>query len=258
MHGDVTRAVILGASNITLSGSVVPECAHRILGGRVALHVAAGLGRSYGIPSMILGRTLTGIVQCGIWDALAAESFTRTVALITDIGNDILYRQPVDMIAGWVEACIDRLLAMNARIVITSLPLESLRSLGPVRYHVARQVFFPTRFQGFRQTRDRAERLDEAVRELAASKGIPLVVPSDSWYGLDPIHIMKKRRRDAWGSILAAWVEGDDVRPPETGIGGHLPSLCFAVPNERWILGVHRRHDQPWRRLPDGSTVSVY
>ena len=42
MSAEMTRAVILGASNVTLSGSMVPKCAGAILGGRVAFHVAAG------------------------------------------------------------------------------------------------------------------------------------------------------------------------------------------------------------------------
>ena len=254
----MNRAVILGASNVTLSGSLLLDLARAAAGGGVAFHVAAGLGRSYGEPSAILGRTLPGILQCRLWDALPESGPGGTVALITDIGNDILYGHPVERIAGWVEACIDRLLAKNARIVVTSLPLESLRGMSPVRYHVARQIFFPTRYLGFRETRTRAERLDERIRDLARSKRVPLVVPDRAWYGLDPIHVRKSRRKDAWGSILSAWNAGGEGRLPGGRIDGRVPSLRLAVPAERWILGIRQRRDQPWRRLADGSTVSIY
>lgn len=252
------RVVVLGASNVTLSGSTLLQSARAILGRDVAFHIAAGLGRSYGERSAILGRTLPAILKCRLWEDLPGSGTGPVRALVTDIGNDILYGYPVEEIARWVEACIDRLLAVGARVVITSLPLESLRSLGPVRYHIARQIFFPTRFQGFHEARNRAERLDARVRELAANKGIGLAVLEGAWYGLDPIHIMRGRRREAWNSILQGWDESSEPRPPSTGIDGHLPSLRFAVPDERWILGLHRRHDQPWWRLADGTTISVY
>jgi hypothetical protein len=35
--------------------------------------------------------------------------------LVTDIGNDLLYEVPVDRIVDWVDQCLDRLKAINAR-----------------------------------------------------------------------------------------------------------------------------------------------
>jgi hypothetical protein len=207
---------------------------------------------------MILGRALPGILQCRLWEALSDAEAGPTFALVTDIGNDILYGHPVDRIAGWVEACIDRLLAMNARIVVASLPIESLVRLGPIRYHVARQILFPTHYLGFREAWRRIERLDEKIRGLALSKKVALADLDGAWYGLDPIHIMKRRRREAWESILGAWREGEDDPPGAVRAERRFPSLRFAVPDERWILGVRQHRDQPWRCLQDGSTVSAY
>ena len=82
------------------------------------------------------------------------------------------------------------------------------------------------------------------------------MVPPGSWYGLDPIHIMRARRREAWSTILADWGVGE--APPQGGVNEHYPSLRFAIPDKRWILGILQRHRQPWRRLPDGSSISVY
>ena len=55
-----------------------------------------------------LWRELPGIVECGLWDALAQRPPAPTVALLTDIGNDLLYDVPVPQIVSWVETCLDR------------------------------------------------------------------------------------------------------------------------------------------------------
>ena len=62
----------------------------------------------------MLGRELPGITTCGLWDALAARPPARTAALVTDVGNDLLYGAPVAAILDWVAECLDRLAAQCA------------------------------------------------------------------------------------------------------------------------------------------------
>ena len=81
-----------------------------------------GLGRSYGQRSTVLGRSLPGITECGLWPALQHGS-GPVHALITDVGNDVIYGVPVDRIVAWGSTCVDRLHA--ARRMVT-LPLVSI------------------------------------------------------------------------------------------------------------------------------------
>src|SRR5262245_2033911 len=81
------RIVLLGASNLTRGISTVIETAGSILGRPLEVLAAFGHGRSYGMSSSVLGRSLPGIVDCGIWQSLAARPPVSTSALITDIGN---------------------------------------------------------------------------------------------------------------------------------------------------------------------------
>ncbi len=93
------RAVLLGASNLTRGISTVVETAQIVCQRPLEILAAAGLGRSYGIDSRVLGRTLPGIVHCGLWNTLSQKRPIPTYALITDIGNDILYSVEVSQIA---------------------------------------------------------------------------------------------------------------------------------------------------------------
>ncbi|MEX0819484.1 MAG: hypothetical protein WD070_07815, partial [Pirellulaceae bacterium] len=90
-EGPNRRVVLLGASNIARSPAIVFDSARSAWGSPLDIVAATGHGRSYGMTSCVLGRTLPGILQCGLWEALATRPLVPTAALLTDIGNDILY-----------------------------------------------------------------------------------------------------------------------------------------------------------------------
>ena len=97
------RVILLGASNLARGISTIVGTAQSRLGSPLEFFIAMGHGRSYGRASRVLGRTLPGIDECGLWDALGDAVSTQTYALITDIGNDIIYGYDVEMIAAWIE-----------------------------------------------------------------------------------------------------------------------------------------------------------
>jgi len=94
-----------------------------------------GHGRSFGIWSKVLGRSLPGITESRFWETFApTENGPPPRALLTDIGNDILYGQETTRILEWVETCIERLQRWDTRIVMTRLPLASLEKLSHIRF----------------------------------------------------------------------------------------------------------------------------
>jgi len=62
---------------------------------------ALGHGRSYGAHSKFVVRTLPGILQSGLWRHLESLSTVPTRALVTDIGNDILYGFSAEQTLAW-------------------------------------------------------------------------------------------------------------------------------------------------------------
>ena len=251
------RVVLLGASNLTRGFSTAMELSRQIWGGPIEILAALGHGRSYGIASSVLGRRLPGIIQCGLWEALNQRPVAPTAAVVTDIGNDLLYDIPVDQIAVWVEFCLDRFAAAEARTVVTALPVENLNRVSPSRFVLFRTLFVPTCRLELPVVAARACELNQRVVHLADHFGAELVRPSASWYGLDPIHIKIRRWRPAWKKIFSPFSDG----PPPAGIRGsffrwvYLRSLC---PFERRVFGFEQRQTQPAGRLKDGSTISLY
>lgn len=251
------RVVLLGASNLVRTMPTVLEAALLSGTGTCEVFIACGHGRSYGQHSKIFGRRLPGIVECGLWESLAERPTAPTTALITDIGNDLLYEAPVPQIAGWVETCLDRLLTMGARPVITGLPLMNLDTLSPARFKFFRTLFFPPCRLTLEQVRENAEQLDGQVRRIAQARGVAVAEPRGDWYGIDPIHIRYRHAPGAWREILAAWSDA------ETALAGRMTWRAWARlhrlrPAQRWMWGIEQRAVQPVLRRPDGTTLWLY
>ena len=244
------RVVLLGASNLKIGFPRVLEC----LPGPVEILAALGHGRSYGMWSRLAWvRLLPGIVQCGLWEELERRPRLPTVGLITDVGNDLLYGAPVPTIAGWVGTCLERLARQEAEIIIGLLPLATLEKVSAFRYHLVRQILFPGRRAApWGAVLDSARELNEMLRGLGLKHGARLVEPSPSWYGIDPIHVRRSMRSQAWNQML------EHPLLPQEGIvagGGRLPLFGSA---ELRLFGATLRNPQPVCRFKDGSTVALY
>ena len=252
------RVILLGASNLVRSFSTVVETVRLMWREPVEIMAAIGHGRSYGQDSQVLGRKFLGIFPCALWQDLQNRPPLPTAALITDIGNDLLYEVPVEQLVEWIEGCLDRLAAVNANTIMTQLPMGSVRNLSEARYRLFRTLLFPKCSLSFSQAKRAAEQLNERLVELAVRRKIPTIPVSDEWFGFDPIHIKRSIQRSAWPAILSAW--GSGVAP------AIAPRVSFRrwvylhrlVPFERTLFGRVQRCDQPSGVLDDGTTISLY
>jgi hypothetical protein len=250
------RVILLGASNLTLGFPLIVESLQASVH-QVELFAAHGHGRSYGRWSRVLSRRLPGIRDCGLWDALQQrpDSETRPLALMTDVGNDLLYGHCPDAILGWAAECLERLRAQSAAITITGVPLESLKRMSSPRYHATRMCFFPRRGVGWATMKGMIEELDEGLRALSLRYGAAFVEPQRGWYGVDPIHVRRSRRSAAWRQILQSWpVEPLTIRGSSPQRALRLWSLR---PHLRQIAGRRQTTPQPVHREPD-LLISVY
>lgn len=251
----MTRVVLLGASNVTLGFGVLTRLIRAGFEGRLEVYGALGHGRSYGDWCSVGFRDLPAIVHCGIWEALAAAPPAPTYALLTDVGNDLMYGSPPDRILRWVEACLDRLCERGAHVVVTRLPIARVERLSPLRYHATRLTFFPFRQPiGWPEMLGRARELDAALAEAAGRRGAVVLTPPLEWYSFDPIHIRWTKRASAWSQVLAAWP------------GFHRPAGCLKaaslpivgrMPEHYRLFGREGRTRQPVVMRPD-ATLSLF
>ena len=188
--------------------------------------VAMGFGRSYGQESKFFGKKFSGILQSGFVDALDCAPRARRSRFVADVGNDLAYEAPVETIVEWVsDDARSARRARCARSCSTTCRSSRCARVGAVRdYRVLRRSCF--RAAGCRAARcsSRAERLSEALAELAAERKIPVFSGENAWYGLDPIHPAAA----LGGRDLAAHVRRARRRRERAAVGSAAARRCAA------------------------------
>ena len=247
------RAIFLGASNLKAALPALIGGVRQKAGGPVEVLAACGHGRSYGTWSRFLFvRRLPGIAGCGLWQELETRPPRRTLALVTDVGNDLVYGASVEAIAGWVEVCLDRLVRHEAEIVLTLLPMPRLEKLSAWQVRLAVSLLFPGRPAPWPGLLERARELDERLRRIGGERGARLVEPEASWYGADPIHLRRSVRRQVWDGLLSL---GSPEAGSQKAVRTRIPPFGAA---ELRLFGATRCTPQPSVRLTDGTSVALY
>ena len=218
---------------------------------------ALGIGRSYGARSRVLLRGLPGILQSGLWQRLESLPPAPTRALVSDVGNDILYGFSPDRLLEWVEESVLRLQARGAAVVITDLPLASLRRLSPARFLFFRSLFYSPCRLSREQALDVAERVVSGLERLAERRTLRFFRLRPEWYGLDPIHFRPGTWSAAWREQI---LEGVPAAAPPAGHGSPLAALRLYLmrPEREWLAGVLRTSPQTGLRVARGARVWLY
>lgn len=252
------RVILLGASNLVRSLSMVIETTRQVWGEPVEIMAAIGHGRSYGVETSVFGRKISGIFPCALWNELEQRPPLPTAALVTDIGNDLGYGATPECVLEWVESCLDRLQVAGATTIVTQLPMESLARVGEWRFRFFRNVLFPSCRLSLSEVVARAQRLNDGLIATAEKRNLSVIPVSSEWYGFDPIHLKRSVWHEAWPSILAAWNREENRRARPRGSIARWAYVRCLAPLERSILGFEQRTTQPSGMLRDGTTLSLY
>ena len=250
----MARIVALGASNLTRGFRTIVSTARSVWGLEVEILAALGHGRSYGASSQFLFRTLPGILKAGLWAELERRPPMMTRALVTDVGNDILYGFSVERTLGWVEEVFRRLAQVTQDIVLTGLPLASVCRLSHLKFLAFRSLLVPSCRLTLTEVIERAERVNEGLVGLSNAHGVKFVQLSPAWYGFDPIHVRPSYWRTAWQEILGERVPG----PCEVRSVAEAVRLCLMRPERRSLFGVEQVTPQSGVALQSGGQVWLY
>jgi hypothetical protein len=251
----MTRVVLLGASNLAIGFPLIVRKLRDGLSRPLEIYAAGGHGRSFCRWSRVLFRALPGIDRCALWSDLDRnnESSSRTLALVTDVGNDLIYGSAPDLIARRIEACLSELARHRAELVMTRLPLTSIERLSALRYHATKAIFFPSTGGRWPEMLERAHNLDQSLGEIAGRYSARLVEQPLSWYGFDPIHIRRGYRARAWQTIFSAWPSFGTTNEGNRLRLGDVARLRVAAPAERRLFGRQHLRPQPALTLGDVS-----
>jgi hypothetical protein len=251
------RAVILGASNVARGIATAVATAEAAWGQPLDLLIAAGHGRSYGMWNWVLGYSVPGIARCGLWEALDEDDAPPTAALITDIGNDLLYGASPAAILEWVEACLLRLAPRCDRLVMSELPLASVARLRPAQYYMLRSILFPPSRLAWDAMLHQANCLNEGIIDLSKKFFAARIAIDPAWYGFDPIHVRRRHIAAAWRTLLQPWC-AERLLEPSPGAMALWWRLHLRRAHVQRFLRRETHTPQPVLRLPSGTRVSLY
>jgi hypothetical protein len=199
-------------------------------------------------------RGLPGILDAGLWAALEARSPAATRALVTDVGNDILYGFSAEQTLAWVEEALDRVARLTSDVVVTGLPLASIRRLSNGKFLAFRSVLVPSCRLSLAQVVERSEAVGAGLVRLAARHRARFVSLDPAWYGFDPIHVRPAMWLPAWQEILGA-------PPAAVATRGSIAEglrLYVMAPERRWLFGREQVTPQRGVALRSGGRVWLY
>ena len=251
---DIARVIALGASNLTRGFHTIVSAARSAWGSEIQVIAALGHGRSYGASSRVAFRTLPGIIQSGLWRTLESLPQMPTRALVTDVGNDILYGYPAEQILEWIDQVLFRLQRTTSDIILAGLPLASMQRLSQARFLIFRSILFPYCRLSLNEVLVMAERMDDGLAQLASARGLKYFKLNPSWYGIDPIHIRPSLWRPAWQEILHV----DPGKKEESGCVLEGIRLYLMAPERRRLFGIEQFAPQPGVMLPKGGRIWLY
>jgi len=250
------RVVVLGASNVSRGLSrLVAAVESRSPG--TELFVAAGHGRGYGVNTRVAARRLPSILQSGLWRGLDRQSGSESVALVTDVGNELLYGLSVEQITSWVRESVRRLADRGATIAITRLPVASIAAVGSVRYRALRTFFVPGCRLSLADLKRATVRLDAELQAIARDFGAQVIEQPTHWYGFDTLHVRRRHLDDLWNAACGAW-GFPVVESSVTSSVTDWMAIGTKAAEVRSLGGVMRLTKQPVLKLPSGGTLSLY
>jgi hypothetical protein len=249
------RLVALGASNLTRGLHAVVSTARNLWGRDVEIVAALGVGRSYGLQSRVLVRSLPSILHSGLWAELKRRPPVRTRGLITDVGNDILYGASPEQILAWVAECLDRLTEHTADVTVTGLPLHSIERLSRAKYLMFRSILFARCRLSHAEVLRAARHVADGLAALAEKRGVRFFRLESDWYGFDPIHLRPGLGRSAWQEILGA-----GATPAGNGRTslGEIARLYTLAPERQWLFGLPQDRPQQGIALRNGGRIWLY
>ena len=203
--GSPVLLVLLGASN--LSRGVFAFTRHL----KVCLNphpvevlIASGPGRGYVVSGGLLNINYPPICSSDLFEVAQkkSESGYQVVALITDIGNDIMYDVSAEKLTETIQQIFSRLRAMNAEIFYTTLPVAFEKKVHPAWFYILRSLLLPFSRVSYDQATTGIISVNQFLKN-SDSAHCHLISDMDRFFGFDEIHYGWFRAHHAWSYVVS-------------------------------------------------------
>jgi hypothetical protein len=195
--------ILLGASNLSRGCFAFARHMKTCLHPRpVEVLIASGPGRAYYTSGGLLNVSYPPIYASDIFEVAQNKSKSgyQVVALVTDIGNDIMYGVSTEKVIETVQQIFARLQSMNAEIFYTTLPVAFEKGDHPVWFCILRSLLFPRSTVAYDEATAGVIEVNRFLKESACRQG-RLIPDMDRYLGYDEIHYGWLRAHNAWSHV---------------------------------------------------------
>ena len=201
--------ILLGASNLSRGCFAFSSYMKACLYPRpVEVLIASGPGRGYHAPGGLLHVNYPPICSSDIFEVAhdKMKSGSQVVALVTDIGNDIMYGVSAERLIETIQQIFSRLQSMNAKVFYTTLPVAFEKGIHPIWFYVLRSLLLPFSRVSFDEATAGIIATNSFLRG-AASENLHLISDMNRFLGYDEIHYGWLRSHGAWSHVARVMLE---------------------------------------------------
>lgn len=231
--------ILLGASNLARAYSGFARLLEEGVRPRPARFLnAMGPGRGYSRPGGFMSVVYPPIGSCGVFSAAReqADGAERAVALVADIGNDIMYGASAEDIVADLEAVFEKLRGLGADILATPIPEVFEENFGEFYFRCLRFLFYPRSAVDREQAVAAVRRINRFLKDSESERGIRLIRGLDRYRGFDKIHYRFFHMHRVWSEIAREMFRVLETGPPPAlgplsmaaSLGSNMVRLFFS------------------------------
>jgi hypothetical protein len=205
--------ILLGASNLSRGcfafARHMKVCLHPR---KVEVLIASGPGRGYCVPGGLLSVKYPPIFSSDIFEVAQSksESGYQVIALVTDIGNDIMYGVSIEKLIDTLQQIFTRLQSMSAEIFFTTLPVAFEKEIHPAWFYILRSLLLPFSRVSYDEATAGILEVNQYLRKFT-SESCHLIPDMDKFIGFDEIHYGWLRAHHAWSHVATAMLDVMEV-----------------------------------------------
>ncbi len=195
--------VLLGASNLSRGCFALARHMKTCLYPRkVEVLITSGPGRAYYASGGLLNVAYPPIISSDIFEVAhnKSKSGCQVVALVTDIGNDIMYDVSAEKVIETIQQVFARLQSMNTKVFYTTLPVAFEKKDHPIRFRILRSLLFPRSTVTYDEATAGIIEVNRFLKESTGKYG-HLIPDMNRYLGFDEIHYGWLRAHSAWSQV---------------------------------------------------------
>ena len=194
---------------------------------RVEVFNAMGPGRGYCTWGGIFNIRYPSIGSSGILESARAHADPdcKVVALITDIGNDIMYGIPANEIIACLDTLLQKLNTLGAEVFVHPIPLDFSKDVSQRQFRILKYIFYPRSAIDYHKAEEAVSVINDFLRTRAKGR-IRLLPSAKDFCGVDKIHYSIFRSHKAWSRVAHEMLHVLNVPKTKTiSLGSTLFSL---------------------------------